>query len=377
MLPASVSYLVFGDVHLGHKRNKSSNIIKNIDTFFDNYKAYTDLDMLFIAGDLFDDLLEFPANSVTDISIWASELVKFCARNKIKLRILEGTPSHDWKQSRIFNTLVAITGDEIDFKYVDTLYIEHVPDLDINILYVPDEWSSSTEDTLNQVRCLLNKEHLTQVDIAIMHGQFSYQLPSHIKNMPRHDELSYLSIVKYYISIGHIHNYTTFDRIIAQGSFDRLAHNEEAPKGAVKCIINKDGTCSSYFIENRNALVFKTITCNDMDYEASLKKIDRLTKHLPIGSNVRIRASKLHPLMGSIEAVKLKWPLLNITKITLEAENEIATIATEIDADTIAYTPISITEDNILSLVLADIKSTNHLSPMLEQCIINELKGAS
>ena len=86
---------------------------------------------------------------------------------------------------------------------------------------------------------------LTKVDYAVMHGQFDYQLPKHITGMPRHDSQKYLDIVKHYIFIGHIHTHSVYDRIIAQGSFDRLTHGQEEPKGYVVSIVDDEEKISS------------------------------------------------------------------------------------------------------------------------------------
>ena len=58
----------------------------------------------------------------------------------IILRILEGTPSHDWKQSKLFIHLNDLTKAGTDVKYIDSLSIEYIDKFGINVLY-PDEIS--------------------------------------------------------------------------------------------------------------------------------------------------------------------------------------------------------------------------------------------
>jgi len=135
----------------------------------------------------------------------------------ICLRVLEGTPSHDRRQSRQFKIVKALLGIEMDLKYVDTLSIEHNEKFDCTFLYLPDEWRGCNEQTKEEVKRLLVQHNLESVDFAFMHGSFPHQLPN-IKHIPVHDPEFYLSIVNKYIFIGHIHVMSQYERILAQGS---------------------------------------------------------------------------------------------------------------------------------------------------------------
>lgn len=358
----SIRYLVLGDIHLGHPRNKTENIIDALYAFFANLDTDLKLDIVFLAGDLFDSLLDYDSPDSNLATIWAASLMKYCGQRQIKLRVLKGTPSHDWNQSEIFNTLAAAAKFSVDMKYVNSLSIEHIDDLGISVLYVPDEWRSDPNVTYDEVKALLAHDNLDKVDIAIMHGNFGYQLPVQAIKAPRHDEEKYLSIVKYFISIGHIHTSSVYSRILAEGSFDRLAHGEEEPKGAMLCMIHNDGHGEYFFIENKKAKIFKTINIKFNDVDAAIQQIERHTAKLPSDSYVRIRAKKDHPLMIGIDEVKKRFPLFHITKITIEEED--ANQFTLIDdiKDTPDYIPITITKDNIMALLMEEIKSKYEFS---------------
>ena len=88
-------YLVFSDVHLGHPRTTTEEIIDHLNAFFNDFTNFTDLDAIFIAGDLFDRLLDNHSDEYHRIVIWCAKLLQFCVKHNIKLRVLEGTPSHD------------------------------------------------------------------------------------------------------------------------------------------------------------------------------------------------------------------------------------------------------------------------------------------
>jgi hypothetical protein len=361
MIDRPIRTVTISDIHLGHKRNPTLGIIQALDAFFKNYIG-RGVDILFLAGDVFDQLLDLPSDEVAEITMWAHRLIEFCEREKIKLRILEGTPSHDWKQSAIFVTAHTAMRSKCDFKYIDTLHIEHMEDFGLHVLYVPDEWHSSTERTFKDVQALMQKEGLSKVDLAIMHGSFAYQLPAAAMKSPKHSEHDYLSIVKYFICIGHVHTHSIFERILAQGSFDRLAHGEEEAKGGIECVIYPDGTFEHFFIENKMAKTFKTFTLRGKDIDDAISMIANRTKNFLPNSYVRIRAPKDHPAIIGFDEFKKRFPHFVVTKITPEEEElENHSLVDDLEQDS-DYVPITITRENITSMLMEEINSKHSLT---------------
>ncbi len=356
MIKDCLEYLVFSDIHLGNKRNKTEDICRNIMSMIRGNK--NKLDIIFIAGDLTDELLNFNSEDVHYIILFINDLSEYCLNNNIKLRLLEGTPSHEWKQSKTLELILSLISKKLDFKYIDTLSIEYINDLDINVLYVPDEWNDSAEITFNQVLDLLKQNNIEQVDISIMHGLFDYQLKEISKNI-KHSENDYLQITKYFINIGHIHTFSTYERIIAQGSVDRLSHNEEEPKGMVRCKIYKSGEMSFDFIENKNAKIFKTIELKNNDPDKNIKKIEKIIKNFPIDSYIRIKAKKDNPIYMSLEQLKLRYPEFNFTRKSIEDHEEEKKLESLLNDN---YKPININEDNISTILIDQINSKHHLN---------------
>lgn len=351
-----IKYLTISDVHLGNRKNKTQEIVANLNRFLYEANDFKDLDVIFIAGDLFDVLLDLSSEEISSIMGFLGDLMSYCSMNDIKLRILKGTPSHDWNQSKISESVFLLTNKTLDFKYIDTLHIEYLKDLQLHILYVPDEWTSNTELTFKQVKELLKDNNIEQVDIAIMHGMFNYQLRNVPGNIQKHNEVDYLNIVKYFINIGHIHSFSTYERIIAQGSFDRLAHGEEEPKGGVVCEIDGKNNIF-YFIENKGAKIYKTIEIKSKDLDASLSRIDKVISKLPKDSYVRIKAVKDHPVYQAFEQLKIKYPLYYLSKTSVEDEEEeylLINTALQLDKD---YIPLAITRENYKELLLNEVKT--------------------
>lgn len=359
-----IKTLTISDVHFGHGTNPTEDIVKNFDVFFDDYTSksqFCDLDIIFIAGDLYDRLLDASSDEFHVAMLWLGRLSGFCKRFNIKLRILEGTPSHDWRQSKIACTLQDILKNDVDFKYIDNIEIEYLNDLQLHILYVPDEITGSAKETFRRVKVLMDSMGIEKVDIAIMHGMFHYQLPEGIGNVQKHNEDDYLNIVRHFINIGHIHTHSVYDRIIAQGSFDRLAHGEEEAKGAVMCIISKTNGNSFFFIENKRAKIYKTIVLKSKDLERSIKQIEKDLAKLPDNSHIRIKATKDHPLYMAFEDLKVRYPMFYFKKTSLEDEAEDYILVKELIVQDESYIPITIQKENIVEMLMTEVRNKYEL----------------
>lgn len=340
------------DVHLGHKRNKTQDIIAALDASFLNHPDLPECDIIFIAGDLFDRLLEPTAPEKPDIYLWFVRLCRFCQINNIVLRILEGTPSHDWKQCEVLPTIKTISTLDLDFKYVKTLSIEYIEKFNINVLYMPDEWRSTPEETFEEVKDLLKSKGLTSVEFGVFHGNFEYQLPQHIKGIPRHSSQEYLNIVSELIFIGHIHTHSRFERIVAQGSFDRLSHGEEEPKGFVIADVDiGKNDRNVYFVENKYAKIYKTINCTGMSLQETIEHVKQVITNLPANSAIRIEAEQDHLVFTNMEAITTLCQTMTWTKKQISPEQ--IDIEKEYDTSEDMYQAVTLTRDNIQEILLS------------------------
>lgn len=366
MKKSKINYLVLSDIHLGRNINNTENIINNLQLYFkDNYKEFSKLDMICIAGDVFDKLLVSSSIDFILSTEWLTELIVFCKQYDIILRILEGTPSHDRNQSKVITSIIRKLNIELDYKYIDTLYIEHHNRLGIDILYIPDEYKHKAEDTYKEVLELLTERKLKKVDIAFIHGQFHYQLPM-VKLDSSHNMEDYLNIVKYYISVGHIHTPSVYERIIAQGSFDRLAHNEEEDKGGVVITLTEKES-SFKFVYNKNAMIFKTYRFDKESIEDITNILDKDLKKMKDKSNIRIISNSEEFLSGNIKDLRLRYPNINIKieKSKNKEENKFNIIEELPKIET-----FSITKDNILDLITLELNKHS-----LTEKEIKELKS--
>ena len=58
------------DIHLGHPKTTTEYIITNLNKYLNNDEFLSNLDILFFAGDVFDNLLNFNDEVITHIKMW-------------------------------------------------------------------------------------------------------------------------------------------------------------------------------------------------------------------------------------------------------------------------------------------------------------------
>jgi hypothetical protein len=372
-MPAKeIQCLFISDIHLFHRRNPTTDIVHSLQTYLEPYRTERPLDLLVLGGDVFDRLLEFQSPDVHDACFWIVWLLELCARANITLRVLEGTPRHDWGQSAMFDTLAKIVKHPVDFQYVNTLSVEVHPGLGLRILYIPDEWTDDAAKTYRQAVDALAAASLTQVDIAVMHGLFHYQLPGVPPSASVHTEHDYLKIVRYVISIGHVHTHSHYDRILAQGSFDRLAHGEEEPKGGIECTLYPDGRHTWQFRENKNAKVFLTLPLKAMDLERSIRHIERKVKTLPKGSYVRLKATRDHPALLAFDSIRSQFLFLNWSKLVVDDVVETETAPSRL-LD--RYHGLTLTAENLPGLLLERVHARYDCTDMQKQILDTLLRA--
>lgn len=359
----SIKILNLSDIHIGHPNTHANFMFENIKKFFFKHtKLFENLDIITLSGDLTHKLLPTNSNDYsvfTDLLIF---LVSFCSNNNIKLRALEGTKSHDMGQMKNFYKIIDKLNYNVDFKYVDTLFIEHMKDLNFTILYVPDELNNSNaKETFKDVLNLMKEHGLSKVNHVILHGQWNYNLP--VSSKANHNEEDYLSICDGFISCGHIHEFSTYDRIIMTGSFDRHNHGSECKKGTVLFEYNELGN-EYLFLENENAKIYKTIHMEKYNPNELIAIIKKLK--LPAGSFIRVKTKDLSIDKSVIKDIKNLFQDYTIDFASNKKEK--TDVRSALSEEIVG---LQITNDNIVSLVEEELENFNIVNKL---DFIEELK---
>lgn len=358
---------VVSDVHLGVRRVPARSIIANLDEALSE-AWLSKLDFVIWAGDTFDSLLSLNHDELPLIDLFIGRFLRRCKKHNVKVLILHGTKSHDRDQPVRFLTINEVAHIGAQVHYFDKLSIWHEEEFNLNFLFVPDEWHHDTQETLRQVHELLEAKRIPQVDFSIMHGNFKHHLPE-IAKAPKHDEESYLRITKHLVFIGHNHRNTEWDRIRTPGSFARISHGEEEPKGWYTCDVYENGTSETTFHENVGALKFVSVDCLGMTPKETLDRAMQYASTLSDGDYLRLILDRTSPYAKNLGPLIVSYPLLNWT--VEEKGIEKSTLINELKRD-VDYVPIYITSDNIVDLVKDRITTRDH-SEDLQSRMIDQL----
>lgn len=342
-----MKYVSVSDIHLAHRRTPTPHIIHNFKKYILNEKN-KDIDCIFIGGDLYDRLIDVASKDNLEIISFLGYMLDYCYNNDITLCVLEGTPGHDWTQPKVLVRLNQLRDNPIDLRYFDTLTIDYMEKFNKYVLYIPDEWSHNHDDIERQIKAELDRLGITQVDIAILHSVFGYQVAGFPYQGFSYKEDYFLSLVKEFIHIGHYHIHSNFDRIIAGGSFDRLSHNEEGEKGFV--IVNGDNW---RFVENKDAYTYKTIRVTKKD---TLNSLDEKISKYKKGSYIRLNMAKDHPFNLNFKDLTVRYMDYHLSKkVSEDTENNTVTDILNGDGydlegfDFITMDIKSVVKDNLLS----------------------------
>ena len=354
MLSKVLKAVAFSDVHTGHKTTPTANIITRLKEHV-NSLLEDKPDFIFIPGDFFDHLLTLPEDGTKLIQSFIAWLLQFCKLHDIKLRVLEGTPSHDWKQNYLFMQINHDNQINADVRYYDKLAIDYEESHNLYVLYVPDELDESTSVTLAEVRELLAAKGLQSVDLAIMHGMFEFQVPSHLQDrLPLHSQAEYESFVNYLIVIGHDHVHKRNGKVIVPGSFDRLRHNEEEPKGYIRFTITPKGKVNTVFIENTEAERYVTLDLTNLTVEEALLHIDDTIKSLPQYAKVRLRYPENHPIAEHLSELTRTYSDVVWSKSKVDKEDRPNTVTVS-DVLSHQYTAIVLNRDTLHDKLMQEL----------------------
>lgn len=335
------------DIHIG-KLNKTEKIVANIISFFiKNRKELAKVYAIVFTGDVFDRLL---ATTVKDYKLGLKMigfLVSFCKQHGIKLRILEGTPSHDHRQVAGISDMIAEL-DSIDYKYVDTLHIEYIDGM--TWLYLPDKYKDSGEEIQEAIEEKLLEHKLDKVDFIFAHGNFSYQIPIKIKSAL--DENYFLSITNYYIVIGHVHNRSVWKRILCPGSFDRLEVNQEIAKGGLMIKVGKTIDDSEFeYMDNENAMKFDTLDLKDMNVKEAYKLIRSHSRSRGYDEYDHLRIKTTNEIFSELKERLDKDGVLYTLAKFKDKEEKIETTVTIDSNENVLDNILYITPNNIVNLL--------------------------
>lgn len=290
------------DLHIGHNNNNPQFIYENV--FKIVYPRLQDIDFLILGGDFFHTLISLNEVAGFYATTIISDLLHLAKEYGFYIRVLRGTFSHDRNQNRMFESLTEYNDIKIDdipiIKVINNISVEIFPKKNISFAYIPDD--QPYDDLGEALKDVLKTHNLPAVDILVSHSYYAHLL---IPNIPiPHNTLYYDKIknmVKCCMLNGHVHTRSIYHNVINTGSFERMCHGEEEPKGFT--IVNYDTSSkekSFEFVENTNTYIYKTLDMRHTDnveeardifnkYADTIKDKLLLTNSIDNGRKVYIR----------------------------------------------------------------------------------------
>ena len=126
------------------------------------------------------------------------------------------------------------------------------------------------------------------------------------------------------------------------------------------------------FIENKNALIFKTLPFRGQTLEAVITYLDKQILKYPERSFIRLKGSPDHLGFIHYDALKKRYAFYTLSKLGEDQSDE-KPITLMVSPDEDQYQHFSITEDNIRLLLKEVLKSQTHWTPehweFFEQCM--------
>lgn len=262
------------DIHFGSKA--SDRLSEELNLFLD-YVKNNKVDLVVINGDIADRKLSFQPMEKAAINLitFYTKLCEICRNNKISLRLISGTKSHD---NDIATLLNSITEKDFDFKSIETAQEENL--LNIDIIYLPEEYPMNVKEFYND-RFLTENKHY---DIAFGHGTWdkAFELSGMINDNDNNDIRKAPVFIwdewKNFVNLvcfGHLHQRIQYKdagilKIFYASSFTSWNFNNTTACGFSHIIYDTDSKKYKVkFIDNLKAPVYQSIKFSELGIDAS------------------------------------------------------------------------------------------------------------
>lgn len=369
---------VLSDLHLGHKRIPGAHIYQNLQTHV--YPTLEHTDLVVFTGDTFHSLLDFNNDTSGYVIQFLNDLFYMSSVYHFGIRFLRGTFTHDRNQVQyIQQSTHKFLGDvqDVDLRTYSDIAIdeETIHGETLRLLYLPDDLPyRSSDDVLAYVQQLLDSRGWTDVDIVFGHGYFQHILPPASRGPSVcYTVESFVPICKHLVVFGHVHTpsirgYKHLTTLYV-GSFERMTHGEEEPKGYITIETDK-WTVTRHV--NLGTLLFLTYSPTADTAEDIVDRFKRWIESAHLSTEKVNYIRVIHPdpsirvLLGKIlRSEYLQYRCVYSAEAPRSESAAIVETAPITTADTELVVP---TEDNIVEIITQFIKE-RQLTPLSKETI--------
>lgn len=268
-----LKFISISDIHLGHYKVPAMFSLENLRKYLYPH-LNSELDILFIAGDVTETLLTLNAEGAFALMTFIEELQELSNECGFLIRVLKGTSEHEYDQLKYFK--VAKKGSQ-NTRVIEQMTVEHIDKYNLDVLYIPDDlpYQNAQSEALRKIK----EQGLKMVDICVLHGFCKHEIPPNVPIQPFNlfDAETLMKWTRGPILKGHVHKKSIYKRVISNGSFERNCHGDEGKKGFFLIEMKEDRTFSYKFIENMNTMIFKDVLLGEEDI---VREFDRKMKEI-------------------------------------------------------------------------------------------------
>lgn len=271
--------VVINDIHFGIKDSK--RVYEELGQLKSFLIQHSDeIQVVLIAGDYYDRKLSVTEPATFYAMCFFQELLEICREKKFKLRMIQGTRSHELNQLSIFEPFMQ--EKDVDFKIIYTVQ-EEVFSTGFNVLYLPEEYP---EDSNEYYKDFKQKEYSAIIghgtwDFVSFDSQIKLAETVGIHSAPvfKFDEWEN-SVKNGFISFGHIHSRNKYkNKIFYCGSFSRWGFGERSARGFTYFNYDEDNKkYDVHFIDNVEAPLYDVIEILDLMPEANQSEVSDICK---------------------------------------------------------------------------------------------------
>lgn len=227
--------------------------------FLKPLKKKKELDLVVITGDYYDKKISHNSKHARYSTLFFTSLISICMDKGAKIRIIQGTESHDNDQLELLEIIAKES--KCDIKFIYNVEEEEIFK-DLNVLYIPEEYMTDKEEYYGDY---FKKSY----DMIFGHGMvqevsfcaLSQESATTMSKAPIFKTEVFKEICRGPVMFGHIHTPQVIkDCVYYIGSFSRWTFGEEEAKGYCDITYNiSNGYYEVDYIENKLARQFDTI----------------------------------------------------------------------------------------------------------------------
>ncbi len=308
-----IKIAVIGDLHFGIAATDRE--VQELRMFLDFIRTH-DLDIIQFNGDYYDHKLSLGEPAAIAGMKFFNDVLSIAAEKKIKIRMIEGTQSHDRFQPRIFDEFIPKDKDgkpEIDYRFFETVGTEEIDGL--SVLYVPEEYPMNIDEYYAPYKS-------GKYDLMFVHGTWDFinfgksidnnRNDMHTAPVFKYDEWKSALEHGFCVS-GHIHGRHGFKdkggtKIVYPGSFTAWSFDQISERGFIYIDFDPETKRFEYeFVNNDASPKYANLEVADLGLDLNSASIEDIK-------------SKIEEQSRKVDFVKVNLEGLSDDKLMLVKE---------------------------------------------------------